>query len=154
MYSIYLLQRGSVKDDPSAKNKFSDNVSTDYMGAAEFEFGALPKSLREINSNIEKYHTISVPTIKRSGNPLLVWSAFPFQEIPEYVKQLNKIVEGKQHLKEASGLDKDSYLSKRTDFWWDLDNNVMFSFRPDIIKVIADSIRASIAWMDAQKANG
>lgn len=151
----YLIQRASIKLNPSHTKKISENIETDYMGSSEFEFGALPKSLCAISADLKLYHTIQVKEISNEkGQPLIVWSKIPFENLPEYVDHLKQIRLGKLHLKEATHFEKDCKPTrwKTTDFWWDLDNDVMFSFDPEIMKVLADSVRTSIAYMDEQKA--
>lgn len=44
-HTPYLVQRGKIRH-PLVEGRFSDAVNLDYMGSAEFEWGALPKSLR------------------------------------------------------------------------------------------------------------
>jgi len=156
----YLVQRAKIKDDVRPSKKISENIETDYMGSAEFEFGALPKSLRAIHGDLSLYHIIQVKEIvDDKGNPLIVWSKFPFENLPEYVEHLVQMRLGKLRLKESSRFDKDYALRfknqpewSKTDFWWDLDNDAMFSFKPSIMKVLADSVRVSVAYMDEQRA--
>lgn len=158
IHTPYLIQRAKIKPNPSHLKKISENIETDYMGSSEFEYGALPRSLRAINADIKLYHTIQVKEItNEKGQPLIVWSKIPFENLPEYVNHLEQIRLGKLRLKESTYFNADlaktsPKLVGRTDFWWDLDNDAMFSFDPEIMKVIADSVRVSIAYMDEQKA--
>jgi hypothetical protein len=78
MKKPYLIQRGSFRG-PSISNEavISDAVSLEYMGSAEFEFGALPQSLRKMAENgVKDPSTLTVrelPDIRdRSGRPMLV----------------------------------------------------------------------------------
>jgi len=55
MKDLYLIQRIKIQ-----KNKFGTNSIDllfvyDYMGSAEFEFGALRKSYKEILTNFDNY---------------------------------------------------------------------------------------------------
>lgn len=157
IHTPYLIQRARIKPNPSHKKKISENIETDYMGSAEFEFGALPRSLCAIHADLKLYHTIQVNDItNEQGNPLIVWSKIPFENIPEYVGYLKQLRAGKLYLKESSYFNADHSKNfptlNKTNFWWDIDNNVMFSFDPAIMKVLADSVRVSIAYMDEQKA--
>lgn len=152
----YLIQRAKVRDNPRHNKKISENIETDYMGSAEFEFGALPKSLRRIYKDLELYHIIQVKEIKNDKNqPLIVWLKFPFEILPEYVEYLKLLRQGKLHVKECTNFDLPSVnnttFAKETNFWWDIDNDVMFSFKPAIMKVLADCVRTSIAYMDEQQ---
>lgn len=158
IYQPYLVQRAKVKDDVRHTKRISENIETDYMGSAEFEFGALPKSLRAIHADLPLYHIIQVKEIKNDKNmPLIVWSKIPFENLPEYVEHLKQMRLGKLRLKESTHFDQDwakNYTRPEwriTDFWWDLDNDAMFSFKPAIMKVLPDSVRASVTYMDEQK---
>jgi hypothetical protein len=51
----YLIQRANIVKPLSPKNQagkvtLSKSVSFDYMGSSEFEFGALPKSLKRLHA--------------------------------------------------------------------------------------------------------
>lgn len=52
------LRNGSLS--PEAMGLLRDVFSFDYMGAAEFEFGAVPKALKAIAKNVEDYHAFEV----------------------------------------------------------------------------------------------
>ena len=151
----YLVQRCVIKPSIRHDKKISENLETEYMGSAEFEFGALPKSLRRINEDLNKFHVIQVQDIKDEQNrPLIVWLKFPFEQVPTYVEYLKQMREGNIHLKESSAFNvgwKVFNTYSKTDFWWDIDNDVMFSFNPEIMKVLPDSIRVSIKFMNKQK---
>jgi len=156
IYTPYLVQRCHIKDGISHTKRFSENLETDYMGSSEFEFGALPKSLRAINADIKRYHIVQIKDITDSkGRPLILWTKIPFEHIEEYVEHLKNMREGKAHLKESTHFAKD-YKHWReygqTNFWWDLDNDAMFSFEPAIMKIISDSVVESGHFMEEQKA--
>lgn len=159
IYTPYLVQRARVKPEPRHNKKISENLEMDYMGSAEFEFGALPNSIRQIYNDLDLYHTIQVKEIKNEKNqPLIIWSKIPFEFLPEYVEHLKQMRLGKLHLKESSYFDVACIehfpsLAERVNFWWDLDNHVMFSFKPAIMKVLADSITESVKYMDEQQKN-
>lgn len=58
------LRNGGLSDE--AMDLLNGIFSFDYMGAAEFEFGAVPKTLREMAKNSKKYEafTIQIPLNK------------------------------------------------------------------------------------------
>lgn len=50
----YLVQRAKF-NDRTDKRGIDNILQFDYMGSAEFEFGALPKSLENIRKKINDY---------------------------------------------------------------------------------------------------
>lgn len=154
IFKPYLVQRGVVIENPKHNKKISENIQCDYMGSAEFEFGALSKSLRRIEAEMKLYHIVQIKEITNNNKPLILWSKFPFEQLPEYVEYLTQMRKRNLRLKESSyfneSLSEDfPSLSNRVDFWWDLDNDTMFSFRPDIMKVLPDSLRVSFDYMNS-----
>mgnify|MGYP006283653309 CR=1 FL=1 len=59
------LKNGGLSDE--AMDLIKGIFSFDYMGAAEFEFGALPKALNSIADNIKDYTTWSATIKAKSG---------------------------------------------------------------------------------------
>src|ERR1035437_10162068 len=52
---VRYIQRGKFEIDPD-KQGIDALVHFDYMGSSEFEWGALPKSLKRIRDTIQKYY--------------------------------------------------------------------------------------------------
>lgn len=119
----YLIQRGTF-ENRDFKKGIDSIVLFDYMGSAEFEFGALPESLGRIRKNITEYVYLQV-SIK--GKPITVFCKE--SQKPEIENYLNELAEGKMQLKSYSDFNsyiKPTYSKNRTDFWWDIENDVMF----------------------------
>lgn len=120
----YLIQRANFKNRPHKKG-IDSIVEFDYMGSAEFEFGALPKSLENIRKNIEQYVYLETNV---GNKKIMVFIQTKFlTELPEY---LNKLSKNEFHLKEYSYFDNyisdNKFLKCNTDFWWDIENHFMF----------------------------
>lgn len=135
----YLIQRGTIDEKIwTYKNRnkqvykdvrLSEVVSLDYMGSAEFEFGALGKSLCAIFSNKDSY---TITTLSINGVEYYIYLPFTSEEFSQYFDYLDKIYHDKLHLKEIPNFGKYCYRSvlegdNPTNFWWDLDNKVMFT---------------------------
>lgn len=97
--------------------------SFDYMGSAEFEFGAIPTFFKEVAENIKQYSTweISIKTI-----PIYVIGR---TSLKGYIS--NRILELSKNngysLKEYSGIaDAIDGENKAITGWLELDNNFMF----------------------------
>ena len=56
---MYLIQRGKFKKSDHKKG-IDSILKFDYMRSSEFEWGALPESLKRIRSNIKKYKYFDV----------------------------------------------------------------------------------------------
>lgn len=127
----YLIQRGEIKDRDSKKG-IDSIVSLDYMGASEYEWGALPGSLDIIRKGINEYTYLDVPINKK--NITVFCNDSQKTEIKTYLEEISK---GKMRTKLGSYFDQYTRPSKsdiewqfkhplNTNFWWDIDNNLMF----------------------------
>jgi hypothetical protein len=54
----YMMQRLVKRSNPDNYNGVDRVVGYDYMGSAEFEFGALSESLRELRTHNNKLHSV------------------------------------------------------------------------------------------------
>lgn len=89
MKPIYLVQRATIKV-PLAfdKSTLTDSVRFDYMGSSEFEYGALPASLRRLQSNQKAITTFVAPIYDKKGRHLRILSYLSKEDINLYVGQL------------------------------------------------------------------
>lgn len=120
----YLIQRGKF-EDRDYKKGLDSIVELDYMGAAEFEFGALPKSLANIRNRIQYYiyFDISIGTN--------VVTVFCYKDKKDEIRDyLNLLADGKMTLHERSDFDNwihpSKYYQSKINFWWDIENDLMF----------------------------
>jgi len=103
--------------------------SFDYMGAAEFEFGAVPEFFQNVVNNIKSYSSWS---LEINNTPVYVIGQKELKEqITERIKEISK--EGKIYTKEFVGLEEACGLDKRYSKedcrfigWLELDNNFLF----------------------------
>lgn len=103
------------------------------MGSAEFEFGALPRSLRTLRSAHEEGNMVirPVPEIKDGEKPLRVLSLYDDETFNDYVKELKKLRYSNPRTKEVTHFQHDYRPFRewsKTEFWWDIDNDTMWSF--------------------------
>jgi hypothetical protein len=120
----WLIQRGKFENRED-KSGIDSILSFDYMGSSEFEWGALPKSLGNIRSELNEYTYLDVPLKDK------VITVFCKDSHKSDVKlYLTELAENKMRLKEFSAFDSyiknDGYFKDRFDFWWDIENNLMF----------------------------
>lgn len=150
----YLIQRAEIQRplaDPDAR--LSRAVDFDYMGSAEFEFGALPSSFRNIEAQADAWQCRLVQEIQEEGRPLRVYSAFNDAEFEEYRQHLLALRAGRGRTKERTEFGLDQPRSRFTvcDFWWDITNDVMFGFDKVFMNRLPHYVAASLAYMNEEK---
>ena len=142
----YLIQRAKINNHFTPFYRLSEAVNFDYMGSSEFEFGALPKSFKDMYNKKESLKIHTVNSIKENHKrPLLVYGSFIENELTQYVEWLTKIRNNDRsiHLKERARFDND----KETNFWWDIDNGIMFSFNDNFMRALPMYIKNSWQYM-------
>jgi len=128
------------------------------MGSSEFEFGALPASFRQIEIVADSWTCRIVPDITDGEIPLRVWSSLSDSDFETYVGYLKLFRAGglkMPYTKEGVHFEIDRAYSRYdyTDFWWDIDNHVMFGFKKEFMKRVGDYVASSIQYMN-EKKNG
>lgn len=133
----YLVQRCVLKDDFNPKGGFDANMTFAYMGSAEFEFGALPKSLKRITSQLDRYDIFETTAVDASGRVL---KYFAKHRHPNLEEALGKECTQKyfMHTKEAMCLfdsctkpnpkKGESRNWDYVDVWWDIENDLFWAF--------------------------
>lgn len=120
----YLIQRATF-DERENKSGIDSILNFDYMGSAEFEFGALPKSLGRIRNELGVYVYLDIPIKNKTVTVFCKES-----QKTEVKNYLIELAENKPHLKEFSGfnifINGSEFFKDRTDFWWDIKNDLMF----------------------------
>lgn len=153
MKKPYLIQRAKIKSPLQNKDftRLSQAVSMDYMGSAEFEFGALPKSFRAIEANVDLAALHVVNEIKDfEGKSLRVFAVLSTEEFEQYKIHLLALRDGKYDTKEGTRFEPDRQTDG-CDFWWDIENHVMWSFNKNFMKNIHEHIAVSLNYMNEQK---
>ncbi len=119
--NIYLIQRGKIRSYEEETKKGIDKIlSFDYMGYSEFEWGALPDSLKRIRKRLADYN------IRDYDIQGLIVTAFATDEIHSILSSwLNKLSKGKVMLKAPSyfKIDPIGQHTRDTDFWWSIDQD-------------------------------
>jgi len=121
------LHNGGLSD--KAMNLIREVLSFDYMGSAEFEWGAVPQALRFIAEQASNKNLIASTIFVGKEEP--VYYLAPREYAPEVINRINKLRHDELRLKEYCGLDKyfDGFFgkpSKDTCGWLELDNGYMF----------------------------
>ena len=127
----YLLQRAQI-EDRDYKKGIDSIISLDYMGASEYEWGAIPDSLKAIRANIPEYTYMDVPM---DGKVITVFCNV--KDRPDVKAYLNELANNDMQTKcyhDFNNLLRPSKIQQewqakrplRTNFWWDLENHLMF----------------------------
>ena len=127
--NFYLIQRGKFNEDGNELTGRDGVVNLDYMGSAEFEFGAIPRSYKRIMYDFDKYVYTSTGIYTKENNELILFSNKKMSN--EILKGLTSFINDPYHLKEYSELEKipnssinDTGFEKlSTDFWWCIEFN-------------------------------
>lgn len=133
MKNPYCIQRGKF-ENREGKQGIDSLLSFDYMGSSEFEFGALPSSLKRVRANLSNYIQFQYSFTKY---PSKVVTVFCTKEQQEFIGDiLEKLALSQIRLKEFSAFDlyinDDGYYKDKFDFWWDIDQDWFFwKFNPE-----------------------
>lgn len=146
MKTPYLIQRAEIKR-PLNKfdgSKLSGAVSFEYMGSAEFEFGAVPAAFREFRANHDKVKVSKVGEIvDDQGRTLRVYHYLSDEDFAIYVGHLKDLRKDKLRTKEVTYFGPCVHYKPKTDFWWDIVNNVIWSFDKEFMKRLDSHMQES-----------
>ena len=129
MARFNLIQRGVFKDVVENNVGLKDIVTLSYMGAAEFEWGAIPKAyncLMYYFKEYEVFHTgIYTPELeelllycRKKYKATIIQKICEFINEPYYLKSFSELEKVK-----TSKKDDISYNRRRSNFWWCIDKN-------------------------------
>ena len=179
---MYLVQRGKILtatvEENNPEHRLSKVVQLDYMGSAEFEWGALPGSLRRMGEQLNVDGPVTIGGILNAkGQSLRLFYGSDALYTPrnvsrlrgvyekptledqhqlraEYVEKLHKLHAGEDlRLKEYSGFGKDAkHYGQITDLWWDIKNDIVWSFNKNFMNKLPIILKNSLDYMNAQKA--
>lgn len=154
--NAYLIQRAEIKR-PIQLDRFSNTAQLDYMGSAEFEFGALPSSLRSMQARKDALKlAVEKRIVDDQERSLRVLHFFEEAEYEEYVGKLLDLRAGRGYTKEVTHFEyrpatrRDPRWAPKTDLWWDITNHVMWSFDKQYIKHLPEILARSWQYMDEQ----
>jgi hypothetical protein len=152
-YNPYLIQRGLVKS-LAKQNRVSEAVKLDYMGSAEFEFGALPQALRVAKALLPMFSTFGVDDqlVENNEDSVLYFCGVfdTVQQKLDYLEKLNQVIDRKLYTQESIRFDRKSdklQFEDNCNFWWDIKNHVFFSTNQELIKLIPSFVKNSVDYM-------
>lgn len=141
----YLIQRASFKSKVFGKG-IDSILEFDYMGSSEFEFGAKPKSLQEIRKSIGNHDNYIFKDVEYNKKVITVFLKKEQEaKLDEYLLQIMN--NPKPRLKERSDFNTwinptafDLERMPKTDFWWDIENHIMFWKKNDDFELMFKSL--------------
>lgn len=140
MKNPYLIQTAQIKNKIKKQNHgtIDETLFFSYMGSAEFEFGALPKSLKRILKDVSNYQIFETEFNDIIGRPFwFIGTKEQFEEYKEYIPQL---LNDKIRLKEWNWFPqlynpRSPWKNKSREEWydkpnigWDIENDVLMCF--------------------------
>ena len=159
MQKMYFVQRGTVKKR-SYDLRLTEAVDMDYMGNSNFEFGALPKSLRRAQASIKegkvwikrevdaeyRKNGFEFPSMYSTQKcTVFVVSYLTDEDFVPYAERMKMAFQDMVHLEE-------SLYPHRADFWWDIQNEVFFTTDKVAAKRLPSWLVNSWNYMDQQAA--
>ncbi len=129
METPYCIQRAKF-ENRNDRTGIDSLLRFDYMGSAEFEFGALPASLKRVRNNMNDYIMFQY-TFKKYPAKSKSVTVFCKKEQYDFIGDiLEQLAENKIRLKErcdlADWLNQKESSYNRNDFWWDIDQDWFF----------------------------
>lgn len=157
MKTPYLIQRLNFKEAKSGS--FDDVLQCDYMGSAEFEWGGLPKSLKEMTKVCDSFKVKDFKKITNYKNQRFCIISTKEKSLSYFSEYFEKLLFDKLLLKEntflkenVSGIDgfnnKPISIYNTVDAWWDIENHVIFTFGKKNATMI---LKAIITTRDKKK---
>lgn len=144
---FYLTQRLTRREAPEGKG-FDSLFACQYMGSAEFEWGALPESLSRLRESRKRLaiHVGQVTRRNVSAPVFVVGDSKRIEFVPEALTAW--MVDDYPHGKEMTyfpevveGAAQEWHRS--TDAWWALRSDVMWTLKNDVAHDLLSAVRSS-----------
>lgn len=141
MSAFYLVQRMTAED--TGRSGFDGLFHLDYMGASEFEWGALPKSLGRLRA-AKPIVTITTP-VTVDGSTKTAYLVGGHEEASAAADALQAWLDGgcrghevARFAEQVAGVADD--YQRRTNAWWDIEQDVMFTLDEAIAARIVKAV--------------
>ena len=150
-YRMWLVQRGDFKEREE-KTGIDRLITWDYMGSAEFEWGALPRAYKYIIDNKSQYQMYVMKNMaNRNGVPLCIFCKR--DEHKKIIATLDEFRKKPYGLKEYISFAEEyktprypipGYDVIHDHFWFDIENHFMWFFGAnDRVNAFFDAITES-----------
>lgn len=128
---LWLIQRGRFRKVPNEDIVGVDSLLCfDIMGSSDFEWGALPASLRRMVTKFKVYDFFIVDQVKdMNGQPMIVYcKKTEKQEIFEAAVHLSQNGDGYKEYCDMVDYINSGKGIHGNDFWWDILNDFFVFF--------------------------
>lgn len=148
MNTPYLIQRliRTKLTGPLQQYRFGEVFKLDYMGNAEFEFGAFPDFMRRMNGAELISFKLEINGRKVFG--VADSSAYENQDVIKEV--LQNIADQKYRLKCSSYFPPEEPWQEKVNAWADIGNGMFWSFE-NINSTVLTLFKNSVEYMNSQK---
>lgn len=172
----YFVQSARLRRARLPDVRLSDAVEFDYMGMAEFEFGTLPAANRRLHAAAGDLRLSVVDgVLNADGAPLVLLHPASIDPAA-YGAAVQERMANRGRTMSYAGLDKqaqaeppfiprrcrtkaqkaehvEEWRRDRQAFWWDLGNDVMFSFDAALMRDLPGHLQASWESMNLTPAD-
>lgn len=158
-----LLQRASILRPlrPYRTSRVFDSINLEHMKDVRFAVG-LTASLTRMYHTRFAYATFKAENLVVRPNgrtyALRLYTRLRGDDLSRYVHYLLDVREGKLKVSRPSGFELKDFgpesLPTGTDIWWDVENDVLFSFDKNYMATLKDRLDASFAIMDGANSTG
>lgn len=129
----WLIQRGKFKETAKENIEGIDSlIRLDYMGSSEFEWGALPQSLKRMVAASKDYSMNKVSEVKaKSGEVMFLYcDKTKFEEIKKCAIHLSRNKYGyKEYCDMVDYVERNNEKShSHNNFWWDIEYDYIVVF--------------------------
>lgn len=144
---FYLVQRLASKNPIKRDNGFDGYFSLDYMGSSEFEWGAIPKALREMRQKpaVMEAAKVVVNDIEHEvffvGHEGVGKNAKSMEDWASGVNVLHAF-RGKEWTHFDNALNGTQLPYEIADAWWDVENAVAWSLDPQIGQLLVEAFNS------------
>lgn len=159
IHNPYLIQRGTLRtrtvltpDATGLPRGIDALIDYDYMGASEFEHGALHRSLVAILEDIDRVDIFLTSISNKVGDKLIVVCADEYQGVvTEIVTRLATRGDRDFHLHERTDMMEALAGTSNINFWWDIEHDWMAVLGLKNSKKLLAALKVSKARLDAFK---
>lgn len=155
-HRFYLVQRLTAQDHHRPERGFDGFFGLEYMGSAEFEFGAAGDSLKRIRASK------AVVLAAREVNGSTVYFVGPKDGMQAKLDDFGPWLSGEDHPRRGVGpwCKERTYFPEhlageateymgRTCAWWSLDDDVMWTLTASRAQQLVQAITAEVEAADA-----
>lgn len=133
---FYLIQKGKFRKEENERYQGIDRfVELGYMGYAEYEFGALPAALKSMTKDFDNMEFFTYTFRKTKNRPetktiTILANIKEEGTKEEIIQNIKNIGNEKQYTKGYTWFPSFLYSTSDeridSDFWWNIEDNVMF----------------------------